>query len=51
LDKWSSVLTSAGAQAVSQPPASLKAAVDDLFVQVKDASVFNLGALVDGGIP
>lgn len=36
LDKWNSVLTSAGAQAVSQPPASLAATVTQKFSQVTD---------------
>jgi len=36
LDKWNSVLTSAGAQAVSQPPASLAATVSDAFAKVTD---------------
>lgn len=38
LDQWNNVLTSAGAQAVTQPPASLKATVDQQFAQVKDAT-------------
>lgn len=38
LDKWNSVLTSAGAQAVSQPPASLAATVNAMFAQVSDAA-------------
>lgn len=38
LDKWNSVLTSAGAQAVTQPPTALKATVDQMFAQVKDAT-------------
>jgi hypothetical protein len=36
LDKWNSVLTGAGAQAVSQPPADLKATVDKAFAGVTD---------------
>ncbi len=43
LDKWNSVLTSAGAQAVSQPPASLAATVTQMFGQVTD--VGGLGKL------
>lgn len=38
LDKWNSVLTSAGAQAVSQPPASLAATVNQMFAQVTDVT-------------
>ncbi|MDQ6613929.1 MAG: ferritin-like domain-containing protein [Actinomycetota bacterium] len=38
LDKWNTVLTSAGAQAVSQPPASLAATVNQMFAQVTDAA-------------
>ena len=36
LDTWNRVLTGAGRPAVSQPPASLKATVDQQFAQVKD---------------
>lgn len=38
LDKWNTVLTSAGAQAVTQPPAALKATVDQMFSQVTDST-------------
>ncbi len=38
LDKWNSVLTAAGAQPVSQPPASLKATIDQKFAQVTDTA-------------
>lgn len=36
LDTWNKVLTSSGGQAVSTPPASLKATVDKEFASVKD---------------
>lgn len=36
LDTWNKVLTSSGGQAVSTPPASLKAVVDKEFAAVKD---------------
>jgi len=36
LDTWNKVLTSGGGQAVSTPPASLKATVDKEFAAVKD---------------
>ncbi len=38
LDAWNKVLTSSGGQAVSTPPASLKATVDAEFAKVKDAT-------------
>lgn len=38
LDGWNSVLTSAGATAVSTPPADLKATVDGEFAKVKDVT-------------
>ena len=38
LDKWNGVLTSAGAQAVSQPPAALAATVNQMFAQVTDVT-------------
>ncbi|MHB8669064.1 MAG: ferritin-like domain-containing protein [Acidimicrobiales bacterium] len=38
LDKWNSVLTGAGAQAVNAPPADLKAKVDTAFAAVKDVT-------------
>ncbi len=38
LDQWNSVLTSAGGEAVTQPPPSLKATVDQQFAQVTDAT-------------
>ncbi len=38
LDSWNKVLTSNGQQAVSTPPASLKATVDGKFAQVKDVT-------------
>ncbi|HEV8116268.1 MAG TPA: ferritin-like domain-containing protein [Acidimicrobiales bacterium] len=36
LDAWNKVITGAGQQAVSSPPASLKKVVDEKFAQVKD---------------
>lgn len=36
LDEWNKVLTSGGAQAVSTPPADLKATIDGEFAKVKD---------------
>ncbi len=38
LDTWNGVLTKAGAQAVSTPPADLKAKVDTMFAAVKDVT-------------
>jgi hypothetical protein len=36
LDKWNGVLTSGGGQAVTQPPASLAATINQMFSQVTD---------------
>lgn len=38
LEKWNTVLTSAGTQAVTQPPAALKATIDQMFSQVTDST-------------
>lgn len=38
LDAWNKVLTSAGAQAVTEPNAQLKPVVDQMFGQVKDVA-------------
>ena len=38
LDKWNSVLTAGGGQAVSEPPAKLKTVVDGEFAKVKNVA-------------
>ena len=48
LDKWNSVLTAGGGQAVDTPPAALKAKVDTMFAAVKDVTgVANLALTLE----